>query len=135
VGYRGREEVPWTRRRTLWARTSTPEDQGDGRTSSETVLKDISLWAWHEILTDEQWERVHPLLPARIPKTGRPAKDLRATLEAILRIAPERPGATRFHRWVEARGWNHVLAELQMEADAQGELDWTPHHVDGTSRR
>ncbi len=102
-----------------------------------------------EILTDEQWERIHPLLPPQRPKTGRPAKDHRTVVEAILwidrtgapwRDLPEEFGpwqsiATRFYRWVEAGVWDHVLAELQRQADAQGELDWNLHHVDGTSIR
>lgn len=102
-----------------------------------------------EILTDEQWERIRPLLPPQRPKTGRPAKDHRIVVEAILwidrtgapwRDLPQEFGpwqsiATRFYRWVEAGVWDHVLAELQRQADVCGELDWDLHHVDGTSVR
>jgi transposase len=102
-----------------------------------------------EILTDEQWERIAPLLPPQRPKTGRPAKDHRTVVEAILWIdrtgapwrdlprefGPWQSIATRFYRWVEAGVWDHVLAELQRQADASGELDWELHHVDGTSIR
>jgi hypothetical protein len=34
--------------------------------------------------------------------------------------------------WSAAGGWPRVLEELQREADADGKLDWGPHHVDGT---
>ncbi len=102
-----------------------------------------------EILTDEQWDRIRPLLPPQRPKTGRPAKDHRTVVEAILwidrtgapwRDLPEEFGpwqsiATRFYRWVEAGVWDHVLAELQRQADAEGDLDWNLHHIDGTSVR
>jgi transposase len=102
-----------------------------------------------EILTDEQWERIAPLLPPQRPKTGRPAKDHRKVVEAILwidrtgapwRDLPQEFGpwqsiATRFYRWVEDGVWDHVLAELQRQADASGDLDWELHHVDGTSIR
>lgn len=103
-----------------------------------------------EVLTDEQWEKIAPMLPPENPPTGRPAKDHRTMVEAILwidrtgapwRDLPEKhfgswqSVATRFYRWVEAGVWDHVLAELQRQADASGELDWDLHHVDGTSVR
>jgi transposase len=102
-----------------------------------------------EILTDEQWDRIRPLLPPQRPKTGRPAKDHRTVVEAILwidrtgapwRDLPQEFGpwqsiATRFYRWVEAGVWDHVLAELQRQADAEGDLDWNLHHIDGSSIR
>lgn len=99
-----------------------------------------------DILTDEQWERIHPLLPPQKPRTGRPSKDHRTIVNAILWIdrtgAPWRdlppeygpwPSvATRFYRWVRAGVWERVLAELQRRADEEGELDWKLHHVDGS---
>lgn len=102
-----------------------------------------------EVLTDEQWEQICPLLPPQTPKTGRPAKDHRTVVEAILwidrtgapwRDLPQEFGpwqsiATRFYRWTEAGVWDRVLAELQRQADVSGELDWDLHHVDGTSVR
>lgn len=103
-----------------------------------------------EVLIDEQWEKIAPLLPPQNPSTGRPPKDHRTMVEAILWIdrtgAPwrdlpeEKFGswqsvATRFYRWVEEGVWDHVLAELQRQADASGDLDWNLHHVDGTTVR
>lgn len=99
-----------------------------------------------DILTDEQWVRLAPLLPPQKPRTGRPAKDHRTVLEAMLWIVrtgapwrdlppeygPWRSVATRFYRWVRAGVWERVLAELQSQADAEGEIDWRLHHVDGS---
>src|ERR1051326_8097844 len=97
-------------------------------------------------LTDEQWERLRPLLPPQNPKVGRPAKDHRLMVNAMLWIVrtgapwrdlPERYGpwksvACRFYRWQKAGVWQQVLSALQQEADAKGELDWHVHYVDGT---
>jgi transposase len=99
-----------------------------------------------DIWTDQQWERIRPLLPPQKPKTGRPNKDHRTIVNAILWIdrtgapwhdlppeyGPWRSVATRFYRWVRAGVWEHVLGELQRQADAEGELDWGLHHVDGS---
>ncbi len=99
----------------------------------------------HE-LTDVQWERLRPLLPAQKPATGRPAKDHRTIVNAILwrlatgvpwRDLPDRYGPwqtvyTRFRRWQRAGVWTRVLATLQAGGDARGELDWSLHFVDGT---
>ena len=99
----------------------------------------------HE-LTDEQWERLAPLLPPQKPRTGRPAEDHRRILNGMLwihatgapwRDLPERYGpwqtvATRFYRWVRAGVWDRLLAALQQQGDATGKLDWSAHSVDGT---
>ena len=99
-----------------------------------------------DTLTDKQWERLRPLLPPQKPKTGPPAKDHRLVLNGILwvlrtgapwRDAPTEYGpwqtlSTRFYRWVKAGLWDQILAELQRQGDAEGEVDWSLHHVDGT---
>ena len=100
-------------------------------------------------LTDEQWAALEPHLPPQRSATGRPAKDHRTVVEAILwrlrtgapwRDLPERYGPwqtvySRFRRWQRAGVWARVLAALQAEADARGELDWSLHFVDGTTVR
>lgn len=97
-------------------------------------------------LSDAQWERLQLLLPPQKPKTGRPAHDHRTIINGILwvlrtgapwRDLPERYGpwqtvASRFYRWRKAGIWDGVLALLQQQADAAGELDWEVHYVDGT---
>lgn len=102
----------------------------------------------HE-LSDGQWERLAPLLPPRRPVTGRPAHDHRPILNGILwrlatgvpwRDLPERYGAwqtvySRFRRWQRTGVWERVLAALQGEADARGEVDWRRHFLDSTTVR
>jgi transposase len=99
----------------------------------------------HE-LSDEQWARLAALLPPQKPKRGRPARDHRQMINAMLwihatgaqwRDLPERYGpwqsvATRFYRWVAAGLWDAILAALQQQGDAAGRLDWSAHYVDGT---
>lgn len=100
-------------------------------------------------LTDHQWARLKPLLPPQKPATGRPAKDHRTVVEGMLwidrtgspwRELPERFGkwqtvSSRFYRWRQAGIWDRVLAALQRQADAAGEIDWTLHHIDSTTIR
>jgi transposase len=102
----------------------------------------------HE-LTDEQWEKLEPLLPPQKPRTGRPNKDHRTIINGILWILktgaqwedlPERYGSSktvssRLYRWRKAGVWDKVLAELQQMGDTLGEVQWTIHYVDGTSIR
>ncbi len=97
-------------------------------------------------LTNEQWERLKPLLPPQKPRTGRPAKDHRTVINGILwilrtgapwRDLPDRYGKwttvySRFQRWRKARVWDRLLGAVQALADEQGDLDWEIHFVDGT---
>ena len=108
------------------------------------------LWGMsrHE-LTEAAWRRLAPLLPPQRPRVGRPARDHRTIINALLwlgktgapwRDLPERYGpwrtvATRFYRWTKGGLWQRILAELQREGDAAGRLDWSVHMVDGTSIR
>jgi transposase len=99
----------------------------------------------HE-LTDEQGERFQPLLPPVKPKVGRPNRDHRLILNGILwrlrtgapwRDVPERYGSwktvyRRFRRWQQQGIWDKILAAVQAEEDAKGNLDWTIHFVDGS---
>src|SRR3712207_5907507 len=98
----------------------------------------------HE-LTDAQWARLAPLLPPRKP--GKRRKDDRLVINGILwklatgapwRDLPERYGPwqsvyTRFRRWTQAGVWDRILAAVQRQADAAGQLDWTVHFVDGST--
>jgi transposase len=99
-------------------------------------------------LTDREWTRLRPLLPPR-PRTGRPPKDHRVVLDALLwlgrtgapwrdlpgRFGPWRTVATRFYRWTRSGLWERILDELRRLADAAGVIDWEVHMVDGTSVR
>jgi transposase len=100
-------------------------------------------------LTNSQWERLQPLLPPQKPKTGRPAHDHRTILNGILwmlrtgapwRDLPERYGpwrtvASRFYRWQRAGIWAQLFSAVQAQADAQGQLNWDVHYLDGTMIR
>jgi transposase len=99
----------------------------------------------HE-LTDEQWQRLQPLLPLQKARTGRPNKDHRTVLHGILWILrtgapwadlPERYGSyktvsSRFYRWQKAGIWDKILAALQQDADARGNVQWEIHFVDSS---
>ena len=99
----------------------------------------------HE-LTDAQRRRLEPLLPSERPHTGRPNRSHRTILNGILwvlrtgapwRDLPERYGpvgtvSSRFYRWRQAGLWGRLLAALQTQADARGEIDWDLHFVDAT---
>ena len=100
-------------------------------------------------LTDAQWERLRPLLPPPPAGRGRPRRDDRTVVEAILwrlatgvpwrdlpgRFGPWKTAHSRFRRWQRAGVWDRVLAALQAQADARGALDWTLHFLDGTAVR
>jgi transposase len=103
----------------------------------------------HHELTHAQWIALAAHLPPQRPVTGRPAKDHRLVVEAIVwrlrtgapwRDLPDRYGPwqsvySRFRRWQMAGVWARVLAALQTEADQRGEIDWSLHFLDGTSIR
>lgn len=84
-------------------------------------------------LTNEQYERIEPLLPGRPGTPGRNAKDNRLFLNAVLWIArtgapwedlPERFGLhdtayQRFNRWSKKGRWQAIFEALQ-----EPDLDW-----------
>jgi transposase len=100
-------------------------------------------------LSDEQWERLRPLLPPPPSGRGRPRRDDRVIVEGIVwrlatgvpwRDLPERFGSwrtvyARFRRWQQAGVWERALATLQRQADAAGDLDWALHFLDSTTVR
>jgi transposase len=100
-------------------------------------------------LSDAQWARLRPLLPPLPQGRGRPRRDDRTIIEGILwrlatgvpwrdlpaRFGPWRTVYSRFRRWQQAGIWDRILAALQTEADAKGELDWRRHFLDGTPVR
>ena len=97
-------------------------------------------------LTDQQWQRLQPLLPVQKPTVGRPSNDHRMILNGILwilrtgapwRDLPECYGAWetvagRFYRWGKTGLWLSILQSLQQQADAESQLDWKVHYVDGS---
>lgn len=100
-------------------------------------------------LTDQEWERIAPLLPTSKGRRGGQYRDHRQVLNGILWIArtgatwddlPRRYGSKstchgRLHRWEHDGIWSQVLAALQRDADEAGELHWELVAVDGTTVR
>jgi transposase len=100
-------------------------------------------------VTNEQWERLQPLLPPPKPHIGRPSHDHRTILNGILwllrtgapwRDLPERYGpwrtvASRFYRWRRAGLFPRLWETVPQQAEAAGRLDWTIHVGDRTSIR
>lgn len=97
-------------------------------------------------MDERQWTQIKPLLPPQKPDLGRPAKDHRLIINGILwilrtgapwRDLPERYGAWstvagRFYYWRKIGVWQPVLMALQSKADAEGQLNWDIHFVDGS---
>ena len=91
-------------------------------------------------LSDEQWERIAPLLPGKADDPGRTAADNRLFVEAVLWIVrtgspwrdlPERFGnwnsvARRFRRWADKGVLDRLFESLS------GEPDFEYAIVDGT---
>ncbi|MDL2264085.1 IS5 family transposase [Synergistaceae bacterium OttesenSCG-928-I11] len=92
-------------------------------------------------LSDESWNRIKELLPPeRSGKKGRPAKDNRLIVNAILwilytgspwRDLPEEFGSwksvyTRFRRWSQQDIWEKVFAKLSEDQDLENVM------IDGT---
>src|SRR5215207_386872 len=93
-------------------------------------------------LTNEQWERIEPLLPKVKTKGGRPAQDHRKLLRtgAPWRDIPERYGKwttiySRFQRWRKSGVWDKMFAELQNALDVESNVDWEIHFIDSTTVR
>jgi len=83
-------------------------------------------------LTDQEWNRIVEFLPPENSgKRGRPSKDNRTILNAMVWIArsgapwrdlPERYGSwetvySRFRKWIEDGTLERIFQELSMEAD------------------
>ena len=59
-------------------------------------------------------------------RSGAPWRDLPAE------YGPWRTVASRFYRWEQQGVWARVLAALQAQAEARGELEWLLHYLDST---
>jgi transposase len=89
-------------------------------------------------LRDDEWDRIEDHLPDRIGSEGRPARDNRLFVEAVLyryragvpsRDLPERFGDfrvvhTRFSRWAYRGVWKLVFEHMAAEADNEATLPW-----------
>jgi transposase len=101
-----------------------------------------------QMLSDEQWARIEPLLPPLQGARGRPLREHRPVVEGCIyrlkagiawRYLPSEFGAwqtvhRRHQRWSLDGTWDRVLAVLQAQADAAGDVDWRVS-VDSTVAR
>ena len=108
----------------------------------------VSIMSRTQLLSDEMWARIEPLLPDREPRRGGRWGDHRPVVEAICwrfrTGSPWRdlPGDFpawqtvwwRFDRWAKDGTWDRVLGRLQGEAHAAAELEWLVS-VDSTVAR
>jgi transposase len=91
-----------------------------------------------QILTDEQWARIEPLLPSSKGKQSRPFRDHRQVLEGIAyryragcawRDVPDIYGPwqtlwKRHARFSRDGTWDRILQQLLAQADADGQIGW-----------
>ena len=98
--------------------------------------------------SNEQWERIGPLLPSNEGRKGRPFGENRRVVEGIIyryrtgipwRDLPERFGPwqtvwKRHRRYAGDGTWDRIFAQILAEADAAGEIDWNVS-VDATINR
>ena len=101
-----------------------------------------------EVLTDEMWARIEPLLPALKGPMGKPMTPHRRLVEgSIFRLrtgvawrdlpsefGPWQTVWKRHARFSKDGTWDKVLLALQAAADARGEIDWKVS-VDSTIAR
>ena len=104
----------------------------------ERFIRDLAL-------TDEQWARIQPLLPAS-RREGRPRANDRRTLEGILYVlrtgcrwndlpAEYGSGVTcwrRLSQWESDGAWDRIWKTLMATLDSQGRLAWARAFLAGT---
>lgn len=98
-----------------------------------------------EELSDDQWEQIRPLLPARQGR-GRPRADDRRTLNGILWVLhsgarwkdlPRWYGSRstchrRLQQWQELGVWEHLWLRFLTILDQRGKVDWSQAFLDGS---
>lgn len=103
----------------------------------------------HRVFTDEQWEKIEPLLPSNVGKRARPFENNRRIVEGIVyryragiawrdlpreHFGPWQTVWKRHRRYAADGTWDRVLARVLSDADAAGDIDWNIS-VDGTINR
>jgi transposase len=101
-----------------------------------------------QVLSDVQWARVEPLMPVASVRGGRPFREHRRVLEAIIwryrtgvpwrdlpaEFGPWQTAWKRHKRFSSDGTWDRIHAALLAEADAAGAVDWMVS-VDSTINR
>jgi len=89
-------------------------------------------------LTDEQWDRLGPMLPSNEPRRGRPWSDHRTVVNGVLWrtrtgspwrdlppvYGPWKTVYNRHRRWSADGTWERVLSGLQAGSDADADGEW-----------
>jgi len=106
-----------------------------------------------QLVTDELWSKIEPLLPPRIPrpKGGRPRFDDRAALTGVLfvlktgipwEMLPQEMGCgsgmtcwRRLEEWHDAGVWEKLHTLLLTELRSDDRIDWSRVVVDSGSIR
>ena len=91
-----------------------------------------------EVLSDEMWAQIEPVLPALKGLMGRPMREHRPLVEVAIyryrtgiawrdlpaKFGPWQTVWKQHHRFSTDGTWDKVLTALQAQADARGEIDW-----------
>ena len=103
----------------------------------------------HQVLSDEQWERIEPLLPSNKGRKGHPFRENRKIVEGIIyrsrtgipwrdlpreQFGPWQTVWKRHYLYARLGVWDRIHAALMAQADAAGGIDWTVS-VDSTIAR
>ena len=97
------------------------------------------------LLSEEQWQRIVPLLP-KLRSKGRRWSDNREVFEGILWVLktgarwrdlpPKYPSAStcwrRLRLWEERGVWLKIWRAFLRELDQRGRLDWSESFLDGS---
>lgn len=100
------------------------------------------------MLSDAAWARIEPLMPVASQRGGRPFREHRRVVEAIIwryrtgvpwrdlpaEFGPWQTAWKRHKRFSSDGTWDRIHAALLSEADVAGEVDWSVS-VDSTINR
>ena len=126
--------------RVVTARACLPKDRVHG--------VDARLMSRSSVIDDAGWARIAPLLPSSDGQRGRPFRDHRQVIEGIIyrfraglawrdlppEFGPWQTVWKRHRRFSHDGTWDKILQQLQVDADAAGQLDWRTS-VDATIAR
>ena len=125
-----------------------PAERASKKHKQKTRTRRLGQYKRHEV-TDEQWEFLRELIPAKAGKIGRPPKDPRLMLNGILwilhtgapwRDLPERFGPCKtvwdyFSHWRATGVYDRILEALHVRLDQAGQIEWDLWCVDGSNVR
>ena len=93
----------------------------------------------HQVLTDQQWHQIEPLLPSSTGRRGRPFRNSRQIVEGIIfryrtgiawrdlpreQFGPWQTVWKRHRRCAVDGTWDTILTYLLTQADAADKIDW-----------